>query len=181
MRIFRLATVCGILLALILASAGRAAAQTSAPIKTIEVRIGPYPMIVSYYSAAQGGKPLLFSIAPQSGQPSALSYEVTAIPGTTVNAVPVQARLEPDPAHPGGVRGAVNLPVSGQWLLTVDIKGPNGLGNADVPILAGAPPAIPEWLGWMIGLLPAWLLISFVIWQLRRSRAGAAGETPVAA
>jgi hypothetical protein len=155
-------------------------AQESAPIKTIDVRIGPYPMKVSYYSEAQGGKPLIFRIAPQDTLGSAIEYEVTAVPGTTVNAVPIKARLTPDPDQAGAVRGTVNLPVSGQWMLTVNVIGPKGRGDADVPILAGAPPAMPEWLGWLIGLLPAWLIIGFVIWQARRSfvyREGAGAAT----
>jgi hypothetical protein len=171
MRIFRLLAVCGILFALATASAGSAMAQESAPIKTIDVRIGPYPMRVSYYTEAQGGKPLSFSIEPQEALAGPIEYQVTAVPGTTVNAVPIKARLTPDPNLPGAVRGIVNLPVSGQWMLTIDVTGPKGRGGADVPILAGAPPAMPEWLGWLIGLLPVWLIIGLVIWQARRALA----------
>jgi len=159
-------------------------AQASAPIKTIDVRVGPYPMRVSYYSEARGGKPLIFSIAPQESLGSPIEYRVTAVPGTTVNAVPIKAQIVPDPDQPGAVRGSVNLPVSGQWMLTIDVSGPKGRGDADVPILAGAPPAMPVWLGWLIGLLPAWLMIAFVIWQARRSVAqrgdGAATTNSVA-
>jgi len=177
MTIFRLLAVCGLLLTLMMASVGSAMAQESAPIKTIDVRIGPYPMRVSYYSEAQGGKPLSFSIEPQEALAGAIEYQVTAIPGTTVNAVPIKARLTPDPARSGVVRGIVNLPVSGQWMLTVDVTGPKGHGDADIPILAGAPPAMPEWLGWLIGLLPAWLIIGLVIWQARRAFARRDGAT----
>ena len=99
MRIFRLLAVCGILFALV-ASAASAMAQASAPIKTIDVRVGPYPMRVSYYSEAQGGKPLLFGIAPQEALGSPLEYRVTAVPGTTVNAVPVKAQPAGDTDRP---------------------------------------------------------------------------------
>jgi hypothetical protein len=163
---YRLLAVCGILFGLLLASAGEAAAQGTAPIKTINVRIGPYPMIVSYYSEAHGGRPLVFSIAPQAGQPGPTSYQVTAVPGTLVNAVPVKAVLEDDPAHPG-VRGTVNLPVSGQWMLSIDLDGPLGASFEDVPVLAGAPPAMPEWLGWLIGLLPVWAIVVVVLLRAR--------------
>ena len=169
MRIFRLLAVCGILFALAIASIGSAMAQESAPIKTIDVLIGPYPMKVSYYSEAQGGKPLIFAIAPQEALTGPIEYQVMAVPGTTVNAVPVKARLTADSGRPSAVHGSVNLPVSGQWMLTVNVIGPKGRGDADVPVLAGAPPAMPEWLGWLIGLLPAWLIIGLVIWQARRS------------
>ena len=181
MRNYRTLLVCGILFGLLMAGTGGAAAQENAPLKTIDVRIGPYPMRVSYYSEVQGGQPLSFGIAPQEGLAGAFQYDVVAVPGTTVNAVPVKAQLTPDPNRPGAVRGTVNLPVSGQWMLTVDITGPSGRGDADVPILAGAPPAMPEWLGWMIGLLPAWLIIGFVIRQALRPSArrhGAGAATP---
>jgi hypothetical protein len=183
MTIFRLLAVCGILFVLAIASTSSTMAQESAPIKSIDVRIGPYPMKVSYYSEAQGGKPLIFGIAPQEALAGAIEYQVTAVPGTTVNAVPVKARLSPDSDQPGAIRGSVNLPVSGQWMLTVDVIGPKGRGDADVPVLAGAPPAMPEWLGWLIGLLPAWLIIGFVIWQARRSlgRQGDAAMPKIAA
>jgi hypothetical protein len=39
-----------------------------------------------------------------------------------------------------------------------------------VPVLAAAPPAIPEWLGWAVGLLPVWAIIVFVLAQARPSR-----------
>ena len=167
MPIFRLLAVCGILFGLLLAGAGEAAAQGSAPIKTINVRIGPYPMIVSYYTEAHGGQPLVFSIAPEAGQPGPTSYQVTAVPGTLVNAVPVKAVLEDDPEHAGGVKGTVNLPVSGQWMLSIDVDGPLGPRYEDVPVLAGAPPAMPEWLGWLIGLVPVWAIVVFVLLRAR--------------
>jgi hypothetical protein len=34
---------------------------------------------------------------------------------------------------------------------------------ADVPIIATAPPAIPDWLGWLIGLIPLYGLLIFLV------------------
>jgi hypothetical protein len=170
MHTLRSIAVCGILLALVLGAAGHATAQQPAPLKSIDVRVGPYPVVVSYYSEAQGGRPLIFSIAPKAAQAGELHYRVTAVPGTLVNAVPVKATLSPDPEHAGGVRGTVNLPVSGQWMLTVEIDGPLGSRSEDVPVVAATPPALPEWLGWAIGLLPVWAIIGFVLAQALRGK-----------
>ena len=170
MRPLRTIALCA-MLALLALGGAPAYAQASQPLKTIDVQVGSYPLRVSYYSEVQGGGALEFGIAPQPGGAVPGSYVVMAVPGTTVNAVPVRASLERDPERPGGVRGSVNLPVSGQWMLSVDVIGPLGHAAADVPILAAAPPAIPVWLGWLIGLLPVWVLVGFVLWQARRSAA----------
>jgi hypothetical protein len=169
MRVYRILMVLVVLLGLATVSVGQAAAQESAPLKTIDVRIGPYDVTVSYYSEAEGGRPLIFSIAPKSAA-GELRYQVTAVPGTLVNAVPVKAELTPDLAHPAGVRGTVQLPVSGQWLLSIELDGPQGASFEDVPVLAAAPPALPEWIGWAIGLLPVWAIAGFVLAQALRGR-----------
>ena len=157
-------------LALNLAGAGRAEAHDFPPLKSLNIRIGPYPVTVNYYGEPRGGQALSFSIVPEIGESFPTSYKVTAIPGTLVEAVPVKALLAPDYDHPNSIQGTVNLPVSGQWLLYVEVEGPLGPSFEDVPILAGAPPAIPEWLGWMIGLIPAWSLIGFILWQAQQAR-----------
>jgi hypothetical protein len=174
MRIFRLLAVCGILFGLALLNTGRAAAQAAQPIRTIDVQIGAYQVVVGYYSEAEGGRPLIFSIAPREALAGDLRYQVSAVPGTLVNAVPVKATLASDPERAGGVRGSVSLPVSGQWMLSINIDGPLGSGFEDVPVLAAAPPALPEWLGWAIGLLPIWAIVGFVLAQALRGRRQAA-------
>ena len=168
MRSFRTLALCTVL-ALLALSGAPAHAQSGAPLKTIDVQVGSYPLQVSYYNEVQGGGALQFGIAPQPGGAVPGSYVVMAVPGTIVNAVPVRASVGPDPERPGGVRGSVYLPVSGQWMLSVDVIGPLGHAVEDVPILAAAPPAIPVWLGWLIGLLPVWAIVGFVIWQARRA------------
>lgn len=168
MRCFRFLIVCGTLCALLLNIAS-VSAHTDEPLRTVESRIGPYPMVIAYYSEPRGGQALVFSVEPTTNVPSDLRYTVTAIPGTTVDAVPVRARLLTTPDHPGGVEGSVHLPVSGQWLLQIEIAGPYGLSSEDVPVLAGAPPAIPQWLGWLIGLTPVWAMLTVVALGTRRA------------
>ncbi|HEY1013894.1 MAG TPA: hypothetical protein VGE07_14380 [Herpetosiphonaceae bacterium] len=165
LRLFRTLIALAALLAV---AAPAVASAHGAPVKTIYKQIGPYRLRIDYYSEPRGGQALEFSLTPETPLPGNLRYHVMAIPGTLVDAVPVRARMDPS-VYPGGEQhGAVNLPVSGQWLLSIDIQaGPSGPTFGDVPILAGAPPAIPEWLGWLIGLTPAWLLVGFVAWQAR--------------
>ncbi len=165
MRNFRFWIICGTLLSVILG--GNGYAHTTQPLRTIAVRVGQYPLVVSYYNEPSAGQALEFSIQPEAEHTDALAYQVTAVPGTMVNAVPVAAVVQPDPDHPQEVSGSVNLPVTGQWLLNIEVDGPRGKSFADVPILAGPPPVIPEWLGWLIGLLPVWAIVGFIGWQTR--------------
>lgn len=177
MRHFRFLIVCGTLLALLI-HVQSATAHTGEPLRSVEARIGPYPMRIDYYNEPRGGQALVFSVEPLADVPSYLRYTVTAIPGTTVDAVPVRARVEATADHPNGIDGSVTLPVSGQWLLNIEVAGPLGLSSEDVPVLAGAPPAIPEWLGWLIGLTPTGAMIALVIVLARRNQAG---RLPIAA
>ena len=173
MRNLRWLLLTGVLAALFFGGATPAAAHNTGPLKTFPVHIGPYPATVNYYSNPRGGQALQFTIVPDRSVRGPLHYQVTAVPGTSVDAVPVKAVLEPDVDNPAGTAGRVNLPVSGQWLLSVDVAGPLGPGAGDVPILAGAPPAMPEWLGWLIGLLPVWAILGFILAQARRAGRGA--------
>ncbi len=179
-RFFRFLVVCGILMGLWTLGTGATAAHDGTPLKSIKVQMGPYPVTVNYWSAPRGGQALIFTIVPDQQESGPTKYQIKAVPGTTVDAVPVNAKLEPDLGNPRGIQGTVNLPVSGQWLLNVDVDGPHGPSNADVPVLAGAPPAIPAWLGWLIGLLPVWGALGFILAQaLRAGRF--APEVPAAA
>lgn len=180
MSTFRFLVVCGTLCGLLLLNVGGVAAHTGEPLRTVEKRIGPYPIEIAYYSEPRGGQALIFSVEPTAAVPTNLRYMVTAIPGTTVDAVPVRAQVQPTADHPGGVEGSVNLPVSGQWLLQIEIVGPHGLSSEDVPVLAGAPPALPEWLGWLIGLTPVWAMLALVTVGARRASSAGHGATEAA-
>lgn len=166
MRSFRFPIIWCTLLSVVLV--GRAAAHDTAPLRTINVRVGQYPLVVSYYNAPRGGQALAFTIQPEATVSEALTYQVTAVPGTFVNAVPVKATLGSDLDRPNGVSGSVNLPVTGQWLLNIEVDGPRGASYEDVPVLVGPPPTIPMWLGWLIGLIPVWGIFGFLGWQVWR-------------
>jgi hypothetical protein len=150
----------------------RVADAHGGPLKTVHGRVGPYPVAINYYGEPIGGLDLVFTIVPDASlglPPGAITYAAVAVPGTTTNAVPVAARLEADPDNPAGVAGTVNLPVSGDWLLHIEMDGPLGHFDYDFPILAGAPPAVPEWAGWLVGLLPVAVALGFIGSQARRA------------
>src|SRR6266516_4054379 len=54
-----------------------------------------------------------------------------------------------------------------EQLLHMTASGPAGSFAGDIPIDVLGPPAIPIWLGWLIGLSPLPLLIAFILVQVR--------------
>ncbi len=155
-------------LTLVLTLTSPTAAHEGEPLRQFEVQAGPYLLVVSFWGEPLGGQELVFTIEARGEFSGPLTYQVLAVPGPAVNAVPVRAQLALDPEHPQAVEGKVNLPISGDWLLSIDIEGPLGPGFDDVPILAGAPPAVPEWVGWAVGLIPAYALFGFFLAQALR-------------
>ncbi len=149
--------------------------HSSTPARVQQVTAGPYQLKVSLYNdPANAGFALPFAIAPQSSIHDGLTYTVVTVPGQGVSATPVRASLSPDANVPGGVQGEAEIPVSGSWTLHIDVDGPQGHGSTIVPITATAPPAVPSWLGWLVGLLPFYTIIALlVIYWRRRDQAQA--------
>jgi hypothetical protein len=146
-----------------------ASAHAGNPLRAVSIQAGRYPIEIRYYTEPRAGHILEFTIVPQLPITTSMRYKVSAVPGTFVDAVPVKAALEPDLDNPTGIAGRVNLPVQGQWLLSIEVEGPLGPAWGDAPILAQAPPAIPEWVGWLIGLLPFWAMLLFIGTRLREA------------
>jgi hypothetical protein len=146
----------------------------SQPARVAQVDAGPYPLRVSFYTdPAHAGFAEPFAIAPV-GQPGSLTFTVTSDPGPGVQATPVNDGVGADPAAPGGVQGAAEVPVQGPWDLGIVVDGPRGPGRVEVPFQATAPPAIPDWLGWVLGFIPFYGLIGFLVLQRPRRRAAMA-------
>jgi len=136
------------------------------PARIVHVTAGPYPLTVSLYKdPANAGFALPFAIASDASQHGALSYDVYSLPGTGVSATPVHASLSPDPDIHGGIQGNAEITVQGPWTLQITVHGRAGSAVVAVPITATAPPAIPDWLGWLIGLLPFYGLLIFLVTQ----------------
>jgi hypothetical protein len=138
----------------------------STPVRIVHVDAGPYPLTVNLYKdPANAGYALPFSIAPQQGISGTLTYDVFSVPAHGIHATPVRAGLSPDANVHNGVQGTAEITVQGNWTLQITVTGPSGTSVADVPIVATAPPAIPLWLGWLIGLIPIYGLLAFLLTQ----------------
>lgn len=145
----------------------------STPVRVVRVQAGPYPLTVSLYTyPAHASYALPFAIAPRGAIHGALTYDVTSIPDPSdAPATPVRASLSPDAKVPGGVQGNAEITVQGLWALDIVVTGSAGRGEASVPITATAPPALPAWLGWVIGFIPLYGLFVFLLSQRgRRAR-----------
>jgi len=136
------------------------------PKRVIHTTAGPYALTVNLYDyPANAGFTLPFSIQAQSAQ--SLTYSVFSIPTGDIPATPVRASIGPDASHMGGIQGDAEITVQGPWVLRITVNGSAGQGTVDVPIVATAPPAIPNWLGWFIGSIPLIILILFLVLQGR--------------
>lgn len=150
----------GAILAIMLGAAPVAAHEGA--LATAPLRAGPYQLEARYHGEPIGGRALDIEIVPLRG-PAPTRYDAAAVPGPTTNAVPVRVRFASDGAHEGGVMGSVMLPVSGHWLLSLDVDGPLGPGSGEAPIVARPPAgAMPAGLAWAIGLLPVWSTLAFL-------------------
>jgi hypothetical protein len=136
------------------------------PKRVIHTTAGPYALTVNLYDyPANAGFTLPFSIQAQPSQ--SLTYSVFSIPTGDIHATPVRASIGPDASHQGSIQGDAEITVQGPWALRITVNGPSGQGTVDVPIVATAPPAIPNWLGWFIGSIPLVILILFLVLQGR--------------
>ncbi len=138
-----------------------ARAHPSGPARSVPVTAGLYQVIVSFYDdPPRTGRALAFSVDPIAGVqlPGRLQVAARAEPGPGTNAVPVRASVGAHAEVPAGVAGTITLPVAGAWMLVLDFQGPLGQARAQVPLQALPPPAIPRWLGWLIGLVPVFVL-----------------------
>jgi len=142
----------------------------STPARVVQVQAGPYPLTVSLYTyPAHASYALPFAIAPHRSINGALTYDVTSIPDESdAPATPVRASLSPDPNVRNGVQGDAEITVQGLWSLVIVVTGSAGQGEVSVPIIATAPPAIPTWLGWVIGFIPLYGLFVFLLSQRGR-------------
>jgi hypothetical protein len=143
----------------------------STPARVVHVKAGPYPLTVSLYTyPANAGFALPFAVAPQQPQTGPLTIDVTSFPGKGVDATPIHTSLSPDANVRNGVQGTAEITVQGPWSLQVSVDGPAGHATVAVPLEATAPPPVPQWLGWTIGLIPLFGLLAFLL--IQRSRKG---------
>ena len=143
----------------------------NAPARVVQINAGPYPLTVSLYKEpALAGFALPFAIAPQQPSEGKLTFDVSSMPDYGLHATPVHASLSPDPKVSGAVQGTAEITVQGSWSLAITVNGPQGSATVSVPIEATAPPAIPDWLGWLIGCIPIYGLLIFLLTQRARKK-----------
>lgn len=141
----------------------------STPARVVHVKAGPYPLTVNLYQyPANAGFALPFAIAPQQAIPGTLSYTVSSLPGKGVSATPVRSSISTDSNVQNGIQGSAEVTVQGSWQLIITVSGPAGQGTANVPFIATAPPALPAWIGWVIGSMPLVGLLIFALMQQRK-------------
>ena len=90
---------------------------------------------------------------------------MTSLPGKEVIATPVRADLSSDPNILNAVQGSAEITVQGAWNLSIAVDGPAGHGTVTIPLTAVAPPAIPAWMDWLIGLIPIYGVLTFLLTQ----------------
>jgi hypothetical protein len=134
------------------------------PVRVDHVTAGPYHLAVSMYTyPANAGFALLFAIAPEQAVNGSLTFHIESVPAPSVDANPVRATFSANPKARNGIQGAAEITVKGPWTLHIQVDGPAGQGVANVPVTATALPPIPTWLGWFLGFIPFYVLITFFL------------------
>lgn len=86
-------------------------------------------------------------------------------PGLGTDAANIYAHLTPQTGEQYILRGSLRLPVRGAWQITVELDGPQGHGQTSIAVVAAAPGAMPVWLAWSIGAIPA---LGLLAWSLQQ-------------
>jgi len=142
-----------------------------APVRFVDTTAGAYSLKVAFYTdPINAGDAIPFAIAPASSTQGSLSYTVTATPGPGVSGSLTQSDLGAPQGTPYGTPGSITFVTRGNWTMHIAVSGSAGQGQADIPITAVAPPAMPTWLAWNIGLLPLYGLLVFWGTQVVRKR-----------
>lgn len=141
------------------------------PAKVVSINAGPYPLNVTLYNdPANAGYSLPFAIRTTSGTSDRLVYDVSAVPAPGTIGSIVHASMNTGTMTAGGIPGNVSITVRGNWSLHIVVNGPNGQGEANVPFTATAPPAIPAWFAWLIGFIPLYGIVLFLLSQRRHNQ-----------
>jgi hypothetical protein len=146
-------------------------AAGSSPLATQTAQIGPYRLLLGFYSLPRVGQQLNMTIEPNTSSVSLRFSQAVFKPAPGTDATIVGVTMSPDRDIAGAYDVNVTPPVRGLWLFHLTVSGPSGSFTGDIPITVLGPPEIPTWLGWLIGLLPLPLLIAFILSQVRWRKA----------
>lgn len=142
------------------------------PLATQTAQIGPYRLLLSFYSLPRTGQQLNMTIAADTSSMNLQFSQAVLKPAPGTDAIPARVTISPDSDTLGVSDINVTPSVRGLWLLHLTVSGPAGSFVGDIPINVQGPPTIPIWLGWLIGLLPLPLIVAFIWSQvdLRKAR-----------
>jgi hypothetical protein len=153
---------CGLLIGLFVSLT----AAGASPLQTQDAQIGSYKLLLSYYSLPRAGQDLVMTIEPRDRTQALQFSQARLDPAKDTSANTVGVQITPTQDEQGVYDVHVNPPIRGTWLLHLTVAGPTGTTAGDIPIAVDGPPAIPVWLGWLIGLLPFPLLIGMIWLQV---------------
>lgn len=146
-------------------------AAGSSPLTTQDAQVGPYRLLLSFYSLPRVGQELNMTIQSKIPGQQVQFSQVVLNPARNTDANAVRASISLDADNPEIYDVYVTPSVRGLWFLHLTVKGSSGSVTGDIPINVAGPPAIPIWLGWLIGLLPLPLLIAFIWLQVNWRKA----------
>jgi hypothetical protein len=163
----RAAATIGLAASLLVAAPLAVTSAQAAGSRTDAYPAGPYTVTVTREDPVSVDHRTEFAV----GLSPADSAGLVAIPfpGAGTDARPGRAATVAR-RRPGTYLVSVSFPVRGAWVLALAVAGPAGRGQAAVPVTVAAPGAIPQWLGWAIGLSPLAGLAVFLAVQVRAAR-----------
>ncbi len=142
------------------------------PARVVHTSAGPYQLAVTFYSdQANPGYAFPFALSVQHEPAARITYALSAIPGHGIDAPVAVADISQHQNGPDGVPGSVNIVQQGPWTLHIIVSGPQGTGQVSLPLSAAHPPVMPMWMAWVIGLLPLYSLVIFMVIMASKRKA----------
>jgi hypothetical protein len=142
-------------------------AAGASPLATQTAQIGPYRLLLNFYSLPRAGQQLNMTIEPKTPGVGLRFSHVMLNPAPSTDAISVRVALSPDSDTPGVYDVHLTPSVRGQWLLHLTVSGTAGSFTGDIPLAVQGPPVIPTWLGWLVGLTPLPLIVIFFWSQVK--------------
>lgn len=138
----------------------------ASPLATQRATIGPYTVLLSFYSLPRAGQAVSMTIEPAISGESLQFSQARLNPAPQTDANPLAVVITPDIEGKGVYDVQVTPTITGKWLLHLRVQGAEGVVVGDIPINVAGPPAIPTWLGWLIGLVPLPFILAFIGYQV---------------
>ena len=142
-------------------------AAGASPLATQTAQIGPYRLLLSFYSLPRAGQQLNMTIESKTPGVGLRFSQVMLNPAPSTDAISIRVALSPDRDTPGVFDVHLTPSVRGQWLLHLTVSDTAGSFTGDIPLVVQGPPIIPTWLGWLIGLTPLPLIVIFFWSQVK--------------